>query len=60
MSLSSDGGAARKIVLARAYIIERDRVALEFETEDGAVTVACSDVDARDFSKLVHETVEAL
>ena len=60
MTLRADEGAARKVVLARAYILEHDRVALEFDTEDGVVTIACSDVDARDFSKLVHETVQAL
>ena len=50
----------KRVLRARAYIVESGRVALEFETKDHTYRLDCADVDARDFAKLVREIVDQL
>ncbi|HVA23431.1 MAG TPA: hypothetical protein VMW62_03485 [Chloroflexota bacterium] len=50
----------RRVLRARAYIVEQGRVAIEFDTDDHTYRLECADVDARDFAKLVRDTVDQL
>lgn len=50
----------KPVIRARAYIVENNRIAMEFDTDEDTYRLECSDVDARDFAKLIHETVSQL
>lgn len=50
----------RPVVRARAYIVENNRIAIELETDERTYRLECSDVDARDFARLIQETVGQL
>lgn len=50
----------KPVVRARAYIVEQDRIAIEFECGEHTYRIECSDVDARDFARMIQDTVAQL